>query len=136
MPNYMLPPQVWEIWFEAVKACKYQYSDKQSLTFHNYVTSVFITLLVNDYFPEPLQLYGEGDYALANVKQMNGTEGFLGLADEVKKCQNKESVLECKANAYLANGKERCKCVPHHLMRFSITVSQFILKNRVKVVNI
>ena len=80
-----------------------------------------------------MRLFGEGDYSLANVKQMDGTEGFLGLADEVKKCQNRESVLECKANAYLASGKKKCNCVPHHLMRFATTVSQYILDKRVKV---
>ena len=78
--------------------------------------------MVNNHFQDPLRLYGEGDYALANVKEMDGTEGFLSLADEVKKCQNKESVLECEANAYLDSGKKKCGCVPHHLRSFSMTV--------------
>ena len=87
------------------------------------VISLIISWLIIDYkFQDPLRLYGEGDYALANVKEMDGTEGFLSLADEVKKCQNKESVLECEANAYLASGRTKCDCVPHHLMSFSMTV--------------
>ena len=76
-----------------------------------------------------MRLYGEGDYALANVKEMDGTEGFLSLADEVKKCQNKESVLECEANAYLDSGKKKCGCVPHHLRSFFTTVSSFFSSN-------
>ena len=71
-----------------------------------------------------MRLYGEGNYALANVKQMDGTEGFLSLDDKVKKCQSKESVLECEANAYLDSGRKKCGCVPYHLMSFSTTVSQ------------
>ena len=77
-------------------------------------------------FQEPLQLYGEGDYSLANVKQMYGTEGFLSLADEVKKCQNEKTVLECKAKAYLDRGKKNCECVPHHLRSFSPKVTHQI----------
>ena len=74
------------------------------------------------FLQEPLRLYGDGDYVLANVKQMDGTEGFLSLADEVKKCQNKESILECEANAYLDRGRTKCDCVPYHLMSFSTKV--------------
>ena len=53
---------------------------------------------------------------------MDGTEGFLSLADEVKKCQNQESILECEANAYLDRGRTKCDCVPYHLMSFSTKV--------------
>ena len=80
------------------------------------------------FLQEPLRLYGEGDYALANVKQMDGTEGFLSLADEVKKCQNQESILECEANAYLDRGRTKCDCVPYHLMSFSTKVVAASLK--------
>ena len=69
-----------------------------------------------------MRLYGDGDYVLGNVKQMDGTEGFLSLADEVKKCQNQESILECEANAYLDRGRMKCDCVPYHLMSFSTKV--------------
>ena len=69
-----------------------------------------------------MQLYGEGDYALANMKHMDGTEGFLSLDDEVKKCQNEESVLECKAKTYIDSGREKCGCVPYQLMSFSSKV--------------
>ena len=75
------------------------------------------------YLKEPLRLYGEGDFALTDVKEMNGTQGFLDLDVGVKKCQNHESVLECKAKTYLDVGREKCKCVPHHLRSFSTTVS-------------
>ena len=75
------------------------------------------------YLKEPLRLYGEGDFALTDVKEMDGTPGFLDLDVGVKMCQNSETVLECKAKAYLNAGKEKCKCVPHHLRSFSSQVS-------------
>ena len=70
-----------------------------------------------------MRLYGEGDFSLTDVKEMDGTPGFLELDVDVKKCQNYEPVLECKAKAYLDAGKEKCKCVPHHLRSFSTPVS-------------
>ena len=76
-----------------------------------------------------MRLYGEGDYALANVKQIEVTKGFLSLPDEVKKCQSTENVLECESNAYLDSGKKKCGCVPHHLRSFFTTVSSFFSSN-------
>ena len=42
-----------------------------------------------------MRLFGEGDFALTDVKEMDGTPGFLVLDVGVKKCQNMETVLEC-----------------------------------------
>ena len=70
-----------------------------------------------------MRLYGKGDFALTDVKEMDGTQGFLDLDDGIRKCQNFETVLECKAKIYLDIGKKKCKCVPHHLRGFSTLVS-------------
>ena len=74
------------------------------------------------HFKDPLQLDGKGDYALTDVLEMNGTEEFLNLAVEVKKCQIEESVLECSSRKYLKIGKNKCECIPHHLRTFYRTV--------------
>ena len=42
----------------------------------------------------PLRLYGKGDYALTDVKEMEGTGGFLDLADIVKNCQNNQTISD------------------------------------------
>ena len=74
------------------------------------------------YFQEPLRLYGSGDYAFTNLKEMEGTEEFLELDEDVKKCQARESVVDCSAREYLESGRKHCGCVPYHLRNYSRTV--------------
>ena len=75
------------------------------------------------HFTEPLPLYGKGDYALTDVKQMDVTDGFLSFDIKVRKCQNEESFLDCEKNDYFEIGRKKCNCVPHHLRIFSKPVS-------------
>ena len=58
---------------------------------------------------------------------MDGSEEFLSLADEVKGCQNKQTLVECKAEDYLKKGRKECNCVPFHLMSFSRVVRCYII---------
>ena len=77
------------------------------------------------YSKEPSQVDGKGDYALTDVYEMIGTKEFLGFPKEVRKCQNEESILECRSDKSLDTGKNMCKCTPHHLRNLYRTVSQF-----------
>ena len=79
------------------------------------------------YLPEPLRLYGGGDYELTNVKEMNVTKEFLELDEDVKRCQDKESVVDCAATEYLESGIKECGCVPFHLRNYSRTVRYYAL---------
>ena len=79
------------------------------------------------YLPEPLRLYGGGDYEFTNVKEMNVTEEFLELDEDVKKCQNNESVVDCAAREYLESGRKECQCVPFNLRNYSRTVRYYAL---------
>ena len=82
------------------------------------------------YSKEPSQVDGKGDYALTDVYEMSGTKEFLGLPKEVRKCQNEESVLECKnarMQEYLDTGKNTCGCIPHHLKTSQRAVSHILL---------
>ena len=78
---------------------------------------------LSSYFLEPLRLYGKGDYAFTDVKEMAGSEDFDDLPVEIRKCQNRETVLECEAKKYLDLGRKKCGCIPHHLKSFSTAVS-------------
>ena len=72
-------------------------------------------------FEEPLDLPGRGDYALTDVKEMDGTKEFLDW-----KCKNDKTVFECKnavMQKYLEIGKNECKCIPHNLRTSHKTVS-------------
>ena len=70
---------------------------------------------------------GKGDFALTDVKEMDGTEDFFDLDVKVRKCQNDESVLDCEMKKYLEIGRKECKCIPHHLRVFSMPVSNFCM---------
>ena len=77
-------------------------------------------------FIEPLQLSGKGEFALTDVKEMDGTEDFLDMDVKVRKCQNEETVLECRSRKYLDIGKKKCGCIPHHLRSFHKRVTNYI----------
>ena len=58
----------------------------------------------------PLILFGEGNYALTDVKEIDVTEEYLGLDENIKHCQNRETFQQCQAREYIRNGLEKCKC--------------------------
>ena len=72
---------------------------------------------------EPLILFGEGDYALTVVKEIDGTEEFHGLDEGIKHCQSRETIQECQAREYIKNGLDTCKCTPYAMRNYSKTVS-------------
>ena len=60
------------------------------------------------------------------MKEMSGTPEFLDLDDKVKKCQNEETILECRSRKYLDIGEKECGCIPHHLRSFHKKVTNHI----------
>ena len=52
-----------------------------------------------------------GSYALTVLKKMTGTESFLQIPDDDKRCQV-ETYEECNTRMYLERVGEECKCVP------------------------
>ena len=76
---------------------------------------------------EPLILYGEGNYALTAIKEIDATEGFLNLGEEIIDCQNIETYLECQTRDYMQMGLEECKCTPYELRNFSKEVSRYVI---------
>ena len=60
------------------------------------------------------------------MKEMSGTPEFLDLDDKVKKCQNEETILECRSRKYLDIGEKECGCIPHHLRSFHKQVTNHI----------
>ena len=72
---------------------------------------------------EPLILFGEGNYALTAVKEIDGTEEFLRLDEGIKHCQNRETFQECQAKEYIKDGLVKCKCTPYEMRNYSQTVS-------------
>ena len=55
-----------------------------------------------------------GLYKMSGLKKMTGTDGFLGLADVTKDCQN-EDQMNCEEGKYLEEVEKRCGCLPWSL---------------------
>ena len=71
---------------------------------------------------EPLILYGEGDYALTDVKKVVVTKAFMNLDEGIKNCQNIETYKDCLAKEYIIMGLEMCNCTPFELRNYSKSV--------------
>ena len=61
---------------------------------------------------DPVQLTGEGEYNLNNIKEEEVTESFLGMDQSVRGCQNEEHYDECTTRQYIKNMREKCGCLP------------------------
>ena len=74
---------------------------------------------------EPLILYGEGDYALTAIQEIDAKKAFINLDKEGTEhdCQNVETFLECETNEYIKIGLEKCNCTLYSLRDFSKKVN-------------
>ena len=59
-------------------------------------------------------MYGEGDYALTDVREIVGTYAYSQLAEERRLC-NETQYEECAAAEYVEMGLKHCNCTPYHL---------------------
>ena len=60
----------------------------------------------------PLNLYGEGNYALTAVKEIDATEDYLEMSKDITKCQNVISSEDCQTDKYIEEVLEKCLCLP------------------------
>ena len=67
------------------------------------------------YLPEKLQLPGEGEYNLNNLIEINGTESYFGLDQDVRECQNEEPTENCTTRRYLDTILRECGCLPFNI---------------------
>ena len=66
---------------------------------------------------DPVRLTGELQFHLQNLKEISVTDSFLGLNVESRKCQNIETLNDCKTRLYIENMKQTCGCLPvSHIM--------------------
>ena len=63
-------------------------------------------------------MYGEGNYALTDIKEIQVTEEFLSLSSDITKCQNQEYKAECEARQYQEQISSSCHCAPLNLKHF------------------
>ena len=51
----------------------------------------------------PIELYGGGQYEVSSVKEVLATRSFLGMEQEVRRCQEEEATETCHTRYYLHN---------------------------------
>ena len=71
----------------------------------------------------PKILFGEGSYALSAVKQIETTDAFLNLHEDIKNCQNIDTYEACKAREYIEQGLDSCHCTPYEIRNYSMMVN-------------
>ena len=59
-----------------------------------------------------MDLIGEGQYNLNNIKEISVTDSFLGLGKDTIKCQNIEKYNDCKTRIHIDNLRQKCGCLP------------------------
>ena len=68
-----------------------------------------------------MELSGEGNYGLGNVKQVAITDEFASLDERTKNCQTKSSFDDCITQNILTSLIDTCKCLPYNLQNYSQT---------------
>ena len=61
---------------------------------------------------DPVNLFGEGQYNLNNIKEISVTDSFLGLNKDTRKCQNIETYDDCKTRLHEEHLRQECGCLP------------------------
>ena len=71
--------------------------------------------------PDPFRGYGTGDYALTDVKKMEGTEDYIELAvtSQPPLCQDQRRFHDCVMSGYLETGLQLCNCTPFYLRNYT-----------------
>ena len=68
--------------------------------------------------PIPIVLYGEGNYALTDIKQIQVTPDFLALGRDVRNCEEEEEYNKCIMRKYGEEIIRKCNCTPLSLKPF------------------
>ena len=71
------------------------------------------------YVIEPVALQGEGEYNLNVLQDIEVTESYLGLDQNIRRCQNAEPYDNCTTRHYIDALMKECKCLPFSIAQFS-----------------
>ena len=73
--------------------------------------------LFNKYFHiiEPVELQGEGRYNVNDMKEIIVTDSYLELDQNVRACQNEESLHSCSTRLHTGAFLAQCGCVPFRM---------------------
>ena len=75
---------------------------------------------------EPVTLIGEGEYNINALTEIKVTESYLGLDEDVRECQSKETFYDCSNRKYVDTILGQCGCLPLSMIMASNKV--FIIR--------
>ena len=79
---------------------------------HIYHPFLFISL-----DPVPLKLFGEGNFAITDIKEVKVTEDFLSLDEATRRCRQNSDMEQCHTNTFIEKANAQCSC-SHPLEKF------------------
>ena len=60
-------------------------------------------------------MVGEGEYGINVLKEIKATESYLGLDEDIRECQTKETLSNCTTRHYIDHILRLCGCLPLNL---------------------
>ena len=66
-----------------------------------------------------MELLGEGNFRLGDVKEVKITEDFASLDETIKECQTETSFEDCVTQISLETLVKTCDCIPYSLKNYS-----------------
>ena len=73
-------------------------------------------------------MIGEGEYNQDALKDIEVTDSYLGMDQEIRGCQDSEPYYNCTTREYINRIKEKCGCLPLN-MRLSAEVILYSFLN-------
>ena len=65
-----------------------------------------------------MKLFGEGNYAITDIREVRVTKEFLGLDDATRGCNRNSELEQCETKTYLERAELLCSCIPGNIKRF------------------
>ena len=75
-------------------------------------------------FLEPYTGYGGGKYIMSAVKEMDTTRDFNTFTEDIKNCQNEQTIEQCAQEMLRMQEASLCNCSPIHLQFLNRNSSQ------------
>ena len=80
-----------------------------------------------NYITEPLKLIGEGEYNLNALTEIEVTDSYLGIDQDIRGCQNEEPYLNCTTKHYVNNVLLECGCIPLNIRNIWMQLSKKVI---------
>ena len=78
-----------------------------------------------------MELSGEGNYGLGDVKQVAITDDFAAMDEKNRNCQTESSFEDCATQNILIALAENCKCLPYNMKNYSSLEDQVELYDKI-----